>query len=290
MIWRCGTAYVRVIRVSRTYPDVWMCNLMDTKGVFLWCSPRCISTGFECCIRQLPNVKVLHEPFAAARYLGPERKSSQFSHMPPDDSKSFASIAKEIEDSITCGKYEAVFGRDMAYHMEDYFPQSGIMNCKHSFLIRHPAHTLFSLYKRCLTDDNLVFGPNAGFKQQYEVYQLVKDKLNDPSPVVLDISDVLMDPEGMMQVYCEAVGLTYKPGMTSWSSYFTIASLSCSFLCDTWHEQLLKTKGLEKSTKEKPLPSDKELPEEVKKLIKEHLPYYEALYAVRLKPKESHDI
>ena len=263
-----------------------------TKGVFLWCSPRCVSTAFECCIRQLPNVKCFHEPFQSAWFLGPERTNSHFLHIPPDDSKSFASIAKKIEDSITGGKYEAMFSRDMAYFMEDHpdiLLQKTIMNCKHSFLIRHPAHSLLSLYKRSLLKGGYEFGPNdSGFKQQYDIYQLVKDKLNDSSPVVVvDISDVLMDPEGMMQVYCEAVGLKYKPRMTSWSSYFTPADLSCTAVCESWHHQVFNTKGLEKSTEVKPLPLDEDLPDVVKKAIKEQLPFYEALYAVRLKPKET---
>ena len=264
---------------------------METKGIFLWCSPRCVSTAFECCIRQLPNVKCFHEAFAPPKYIGPENTShSQYSHMLCDDSKSFASIAKKIEETIKCGKYEAVFSRDMAYYLEGHFDillQNTFKMSKHGFLVRHPANSLSSFHKAC--GGNYVFDANeAGFKQQYEMYKFVKEQLNDPSPVVVDIGDVLMDPEGMMQLYCEAVGLKYQPGMTCWSSTPNKRDLNCNDgICDGWHEQVFKSTGLQKSTVKKPLPVEEELPDIVKKAIKEQMPFYEALYAVRLKPKKT---
>ena len=256
-------------------------------GVFLWCSPRCISTAFECCIRQLPNMKFFHEPFSPPFYIGPGRTNLQYAHIPVDDSKTFSSVAQEIEDSLTCGKYENVFCKDMSFYIEGRFDilQNSFKKSKHTFLIRHPAQALLSFYKECGV--NYVFNPNeAGFKQQYEMYKFVKDKLDDSYPVVIDIGDVLMDPEGMMQVYCEAAGLKYKPGMTSWPSHFMSSVKFNNGLCDIWHEQLLKTTGLQKSTVKKPLPSNEELPDIVKRTIKEQMPFYEALHSIRLKPRE----
>jgi len=41
--------------------------------VFLWSAPRCLSTAFERSMRELNEVKVLHEPLLAPYYMGPER-------------------------------------------------------------------------------------------------------------------------------------------------------------------------------------------------------------------------
>jgi len=203
-------------------------------------------------------------------------------------SKTFGSVIQEILQSLSCGKYEAVFCKDMAYVIEDRMDillEESLEKAKHSFIIRHPAHAVLSLYKVYTSLPNCIFDPSeAGFKQQFQLYQFVKDKLCDPCPVVVDISDVVRQPEVMMKMYCEAVGLKYKPEMISWP--LDNEPPSNGVVSEGWNDRVKETTGFEKSLVIKPLPLDEDLPDIVKETIKEQMPYYESLYALRLKPKD----
>ena len=256
-----------------------------TRGVFLWSPPRCLSTAFECCIRQLPSVKVLHEPFASSYYLSADRKSTQFDDYPTTAGRGFGLVSKDIGDAICRGEYNAVFSKDIAYFIEDHLDilkQDGFKESKHTFLIRHPALAVPSLFKYRISEYQCV--PNeAGFKQLFDVYLYVQKNLGDLNPVVVDASDLLMNPEGMLKAYCEAVGLTYKPGMSKWSQQFSHESFGC-ITCRGWHDTVFSSNGIIQSSTRKPIPSLDSLPQDMVKVIEEAMPVYEVLQKVSLKP------
>ena len=257
-----------------------------TKGVFLWSPPRCLSTAFECCIRQLPSIKVFHEAFASSYYLSADRKSTQFEDYPPT-SRGFGLVSKDIEEAICRDEYDAVFSKDISYYIEnhlDILKQDGFKESKHTFMIRHPALAVYSLYKSC--NSEYQYDPNeAGFKQLFDIYLYVQKNLGDLNPVVVDASDLLMNPEGMLKAYCEAVGLTYKPGMSKWSQQFSHESFGCTMpVCRGWHDTVFSTNGIIQSSTRKPIPSLDSLPQDIVEAIKEAIPIYETLRKSSLKP------
>ena len=258
-----------------------------TKGIFLWSPPRCLSTAFECCIRQLPSVKVFHEPFSTSYYLSADRKSTQFEDYPTTAGRGFGLVSKDIGDAICRDEYNAVFSKGIAYYIEnrlDILKQDGFKESKHTFLIRHPALAVYSLYKSCSSEWN--YDPNeAGFKQLFDIYLYVQKNLGDLNPVVVDASDLLMNPEGMLKAYCEAVGLTYKPGMSKWSEPVSHEVLGGEpIICRGWHDTVFSSNGIVQSSTRKPIPSLDSLPQDIVEVIKEAIPIYETLKKVSLKP------
>jgi len=99
------------------------------------------------------------------------------------------------------------------HHMFQEVP--GLSGYQHTFLIRHPAKAVASLYKASrnttLTGWTYFDEAEAGFQDLYDLHQAVSRE-GRCSPVVVDCDDVLAQPEEMMQAYCRAVGLTYKEG------------------------------------------------------------------------------
>lgn len=261
-----------------------------TKGLFLWSPPRCLSTAFECCIRQLPSVtKVFHEPYAKPYYVGPERTSVQFANLPVDPAMTFDSTSDRIVGSLTFEKHAVVFTKEISYYIENHMDillKDGFRSAQHTFLIRHPALALKSFYSSC-DGTSYNFTPNeAGFLQLFAIHNFVKTKLPDaPKPVVIDASDLLQDPEGMLKSYCHATELEYTPGMTSWSETYTYSLLNCNLpICSGWHDTLFSSNGIIRSTQKKPIPNIEDLPDVVADTVKEALPVYEALQKVCLKP------
>ena len=256
------------------------------KGVILWSPPRCLSTAFECCMRELPCLtEVFHEPYAMPHYFGPERTSLQYASSPVDSTKTFESVTERIRQSLLCGENEVVFIKNMSYYVDDHLDVilgEGLKDLKHTFLIRHPALALRSLYTACCSIDCFFLPNEIGFKEAYKIYEYVKTNLGDSNPVVIDATDILMDPEGMLKLYCEAVGVNYKVGMTKWSQKYTYELLGCDFL--GWHDAVFSASGIIKSTQQIQIPAIEELPEAIREAVKDLIPLYEDMKKASLKP------
>ena len=273
---------------------------MTTPCVFLWSPPRCVSTAFELTIRQLPDVKCYHEPFMGP-YVNMEPPSLlprlistgerfQLSDESKKTCKTFDAVFRDIQDSVQCGKYEGVFTKSMAVFF-DYHYDLLLSDCmreasRHTFLIRHPlrvAHSFMKYYH----DRGLEFTPELmSFKPLYDLYKFVNDNLPATAPpaVVVDMDHGLLNPEEMLSKYCKATGLKYKPGMaTKWTKKFTLESMGADpEVCGKSHDVALSSTGLVRLMCEKPLPSDEDLPEQVKQAVREEMPYYEYLSRVAM--------
>ena len=109
---------------------------------------------------------------------------------------------------------------------------------------------------------------------------------------MIDADDLLSAPDQMMKAYCNAVGIRYNPGMTSWEPgmvhEWTESSEGCT---DIWYKSVAASSGFvrravstsEQDTTAPVIPSD--LPEEVSALIRECWPLYQEMYmyAARLR-------
>jgi hypothetical protein len=83
-----------------------------------------------------------------------------------------------------------------------------VTNC---FLIRDPAEVIVSYIKK--NDDPTL--EDIGFVQQAEIFDWVRGHTGTIPPVV-DARDVLADPERILRLLCEAVGLAFTDAMLSW--------------------------------------------------------------------------
>ena len=266
---------------------------MTTKGsvkrVILWTAPRCISSAFERSILTLPNTKLISEPFGVAYYYGPQRQSQRFDSQEVEPMAKYEDVAKVVMDQ-PADDIDVVFAKDMAYYMEGKMSvlEESLKDVKHSFLIRDPKKAIPS-FLRLMEKPEIrelgwdYFDPKeAGFQQLYEIYEFVKEKL-DPHPVVIDADDLLGSPEEIMKAYCERVGMQYADHMTTWEAgevpeaWNDIWGLTC-------RDNAIKSSGFVKRAK----PSGSDVPDvqypaDVMKTIKDSQPFYEKLYAARIK-------
>lgn len=178
---------------------------MPTKKVFLWTSPRCVSTAFERCMMEIPKSKIFHEPYSNPYYYGPERQSPRYLSQAVDPSASYKEtntlLTKQYDDGL-----DLIFSKDMAYAIENHFEMlmedEGLREYQHTFLMRDPRKTIPSLYKASV-DKQLTgwetFDPHeAGFKQLQNLFDFVKENL-DEKPVVIDAGDLLTDPKATIE-------------------------------------------------------------------------------------------
>ena len=256
--------------------------------VVLWTAPRCLSSAFERSIRELNGVKVLYEPHQNPYYRGPERRlvdpspESFVSTRPVLLDATFESADEKLLQPYP--DHRAVFAKNHAYYVEGRYKkyiEGKFSVLQHTFLIRNPVKAIVSqqkAYKRT----GFSFDPqcDCGFEQLHDLFKTVQ--LVQPNPVVIDADDLLADPKGIMQQYCSVTGLPFDEGMLTWTPG-VVSDWTGFRFHDLWHNTAMMSSGFTKQ-----LASDTEnitdLPKDTKDAVEFARPFYEALYAARLKP------
>src|SRR5205085_11817341 len=79
------------------------------------------------------------------------------------------------------------------------------------FLIRDPAEVIASYIKKN-SEPEL---NDLGFVQQAEIFDFVR-RYTGSTPPVIDAADVVRDPERMLRMVCDALGVEFSDAMLSW--------------------------------------------------------------------------
>ena len=238
---------------------------MSHKPIALWAVPRSISTAFERVFVERGDFKVFHEPFSVSYYYSTERHSERFAHEEPKKEYEYA----EILTRLLAPRERQVFFKDMAYHTVGLMSPSFVGNFTNTFLIREPKAVLSSLYK---------FWPNftfeeAGYEQLHRMFRYTLEA--GQKAVVVDASDLSEDPQGTVCAYCEKLGIPFKPEALSWEP----REVPEWEMWDEWHEDAQKSTGIRKQ----PLKNDVTLSKSLQEVYNRCLPYYEELYANRVR-------
>ena len=255
------------------------------KRIFLWSSARCVSTAFSRSIRELPRVKVMIDPQANIFYYGGpgERTGKSDPRIKLlKDTRAFDAQFKETDEKLldAYDGFDAVFCKNMAYFVEgryEDYTQGPFAHFKHTFIIRHPAKSVISHYKAC-KNSNFPFS-FPGFRQQYEMYEVVRR--TGPNPFVVDADDLLDNPKGMLQLYCSATGLPFTEDMLTWEPE-EVEEWKLFSSYPVWYGTAMHSSGFMKTT-QSTSESLTDYPEIVKECIQHSLPYYEALREVKTK-------
>ena len=259
----------------------------------LWGPPRSLSTSVERAMVENKDIEVVHEPFGVPHYWGSEAASSRNA----EDRRvaaTFASVAQRLwHDPLKSGK-KYLFSKNLTYYFAPHcIPSMHAMlhgdysKVVHSFIIRHPAKAIVSLYyKSCIDNEKTGythFDPaEAGYTSMRDILDHVEEQKGCLPVIIIDADDLLEDPEGLMAEYCAAVGLPFKPSMLSWTPG------PCEELKSPWTgwtDDVLASSGITKRAKRSLPPSIEELPQNVRDTIAEAMPIYERMFARRLRPR-----
>ncbi len=87
--------------------------------------------------------------------------------------------------------------------------------------------------------------------------------------------------EGILRLYCEAVGIDFQDCMINWKEVPQDLLKELEEWME-WMDTVLKAKGFLKKTPSK-LPDLTDVPREVQQCVSDNIPFYEQLFAKRLK-------
>ncbi|MFN2624285.1 MAG: HAD family hydrolase, partial [Chthoniobacterales bacterium] len=104
------------------------------------------------------------------------------------------------------------FQKQMTHHLLPEIDRGWLEAVTNCFLIRDPAEVIASYIKK--KDDPTL--EDIGFVQQAEIFDWVREHAGAIPPVI-DAHDVLEDPEKILRLLCEAIGIDFTEAMLSWS-------------------------------------------------------------------------
>lgn len=244
----------------------------------LWSAPRSRSTAFFRMMAERGDFTVVHEPFSYLAEFGYAEVGGVRVTSAPDLFTAIRSLARTtpvFAKETTGRRYPEVLAE----------PAFLAADAVHTFLIRHPRETIAS-YHAMSPDAPL---HKIGFESQYEIFVAVR-RLTGREPVVMDSGDMVRRPAATVAAYCAMVGIDFRPDALHWQA----VSRPEWEPSRQWHADVAASTGLgaaglgaaelgTAASGGRGVGVDVDGHPRLAGYLRHHLPYYEALYARRLR-------
>jgi hypothetical protein len=212
---------------------------------------------------------VVDEPFYAY-YLGATGKKHPVADVVIASGETdWRKIVAQLTGPVPNGK-RIFFQKQMAHHLlpdVDREWLGGVTNC---FLIRDPREVIASYVKK--REDPLL--QDLGFMQQVEIFDFVRTRTSSIPPIV-DAKDVLENPEPMLRLLSESVGVEFSQSMLSWPAGLRETD---GVWAGHWYREVAKTTSFQPYR-----PRHAEVPTHLREIYDRCRECYERLYEYRLR-------
>ena len=213
------------------------------------------------------------EPFGKSAYYSEERIIHRYTNViKPQPEYNYEVVLKNI---ISTSKQGRVFVKDFAYYFNHIVDETFLSLFQCTFLVRDPSEMLPS-YVHKMPD---VTFEEIGYKELYQLFERVASFTGEIPPLI-DAGDLVSHPTSTVRVYCENVGIPFMPEALSWQPE-TDNIQELSWTEGHWLDTLSVSRGFEKTSNSSYL--DINDSDRLKSLYDLCLPYYQKLYAYRLK-------
>jgi len=241
---------------------------MTALRIGMWSGPRNISTAMMRAFENRPDTEVWDEPF-----YGPYLHRTQLDHpgaaeVIADQGTEWEPIAEQCTGNAP-NNAPVFYQKHMTMHMLPDMGREWIRQLTNCFLIREPARVVASY---SAVRDNPIL-EDLGFVQQAELFDYVI-KVTGTLPMVIDSKDFLENPEEMLKVICEQLGIRYRTEMIAWPAG---QRDSDGVWGKHWYDAVWKSTGFAMPN-EKPL----SLSPALESVANEAMPYYEMMYQHRV--------
>jgi len=178
--------------------------------IAMWSGPRNISTAMMRAWGNRADSFVIDEPFYAYYLAATDRKHAGADEVIASGETDWQKVIVQLTGPIPNGK-RISFQKQMAHHLLKEVDREWLGAVTNCFLIREPREVIASYVKK--REDPAL--SDLGFTQQAEIFDFVRTRTKSV-PAVVDARDVLENPERMLRLLCEAVGVEFSPSMLSW--------------------------------------------------------------------------
>ncbi|MEE4543003.1 sulfotransferase family protein [Streptomyces sp. V4-01] len=171
--------------------------------LFMWSTPRALSTAFLRMMAERGDFLVVHEPFSSIVAEGHTTIDGVRLHHSADVTDLLREKAREtgvFVKEVTDARYDLLD--------DPGFPYLGT----HTFLLRHPEQTIASHYAM----KNEVTCDEIGYGHLLDLFETVRPPFGD-LPVVVEAENLITAPEAVVRDYCRRTGIPFVPEAMDWS-------------------------------------------------------------------------
>jgi len=241
--------------------------------VAMWSGPRNISTAMMRAWGNRSDTSVVDEPFYAF-YLNATGKKHPGADKviavgETDWRKVVAQLTGPIPESRHKGPSHVFYQKQMTHHLLPEVDREWLGAVTNCFLIRDPREVIASYLKK--REDPAL--EDLGFVQQAEIFDFVRERTNTIPPIV-DAKDVLENPERILRLLCEAVGIEFNESMLSWPPGLRETD---GIWANYWYGEVARSTSFQPYKRKEGI-----VPDRLHELYEQCWEYYERLYECRL--------
>lgn len=236
----------------------------NVKRICLWSGPRNISTALMYAFAQRSDTKVFDEPLYAY-YL----RHHPEAHLYHPGSEDILNTMENDGDKVVAGMLNnqekpVLFFKHMTHHLL-HLNREFMKQTVNIILTRNPIEMLPS-FSKVIEHPSI---DDVGYALHIELLEYFK--VHNIPFTVLDSKKVLVNPEGTLQELCKVIGIPFNEKMLSWRPQQLKED---GIWAKYWYDSVHKSSGFMKYSSK-----HHAFPEHLNPLLKECIPYYEALIA-----------
>lgn len=240
-----------------------------TTRICLWSGPRNISTALMYSFAQREDTTVVDEPLYA-HYL----KVTPADSYHPGASEVMALMetdGERVVEDVIFGTYPTpvVFFKQMTHHLVGL--DTSFLDRTVNVLLTRDPHDMLRSYAAVVDAPSV---SDTGYPQAAALLEDLRQRGQDP--VVIDSTRALENPESTLTQLCRRIGIPFDQAMLSWEAG---PRPEDGVWAPHWYSSVHRSTGFGP-----PRRHQDPLPETLRPLLDECVPYYEAVAAVALRP------
>jgi hypothetical protein len=185
--------------------------MLQSVRVAMWSGPRNISTAMMRAWGNRRDTLVIDEPFYAFYLKTTGKRHAGADEVIATGETDWRKVIGQLIGPLPTGKC-VFFQKQMTHHLLLNVDRQWLDAVTSCFLIRDPREVIASYIKKG-GDPAL---EELGFIQQAEIFDFVRARTRSIPPV-LDAKDVLENPERILRLLCDALGVEFSDSMLSWA-------------------------------------------------------------------------
>ncbi|MEY2576154.1 MAG: hypothetical protein QOF80_1641 [Verrucomicrobiota bacterium] len=237
--------------------------------IAMWSGPRNISTAMMRSWGNRPDTFVCDEPFYAYYLEATGRDHPGAIEVIARGQTDPQKVIAQLTGPIPRGK-RIFYQKQMTHHLLPRIDWSWLGAVTNCFLIRDPAEVIVS-YIRKNNDPTL---EDIGFVQQAEIFDWARAVIGATPPVV-DARDILENPERILRLLCEAIGVEFTDAMLFWPPGLRETD---GIWAKHWYTEVAESTSFRKLPDREPAP----VPERLRAVYERSLECYARLHQHRL--------
>jgi hypothetical protein len=241
----------------------------DSVRIAMWSGPRNISTAMMRSWGNRADTVVVDEPLYAYYLEKTGKKHPVAEEVIATGETNWRKIAAYLTKEPVAGGKRIFFQKQMTHHLLPEVDRAWILDLTNCFLIRDPREVILSYIKKN-PDPSL---EDLGFVQQCEIFDFVRERRNS-IPRVVNADDVLKNPERMLKLLCDAIGVEFDKAMLSWPPGLRETD---GIWAKHWYDAVARSTSFEPYK-----PREGNVPDSLKEVYERCLECYDELYKHRL--------